>query len=162
MSETIAFRVPGDTKESWEQAVEGSVEYDSLTHLIRLSVERELAGSSGQVSGGTIGDERLGEIADTLSRVDVRVAEVADDVEQVRERSHSVGGGIGQDTLTEVFAALPVGGEGDFKRASEIAEDTDLDEPTTEMALEKLREDMPGSVKMNNPAEDFTHWWREA
>lgn len=162
MSETIAFRVSADTKESWVQAVEDSPEYDSLTHLIRLSVEREIAGSSGQVSGDTVDDERLGEIVNTLSRVDAQVAEVVESVEEVRERSYSVGGGIGQDTLTEVFSALSVGDAGDGKETRKIAEATGLDEPTTEMALEKLKEDMPESVKMDNPAKDITRWWREA
>lgn len=161
MSETIAFRVPEETKESWKQAVEESGEYANLSHLIKRSVERELANDTHQGDGPSIDDERLGELADTLAQVDSRVAEVAQNVEEVRERSHSVGGGIKQDTLTEVFAVLPVGHEGDHIYTSKVAEETGLDESTAEMALEKLREDMPQSVNRVNFDVNETGWWRQ-
>lgn len=163
MSETVAFRLPSEMKESWEQTVKESPEYDSLTHLIKLSVRRELAGGSNESTPtpSIDGDERLGEIAQTVSQVDTRLSEVVTIVEEVRERSHSVGGGIDQDILTEVFKALDLGGEGEaHKETYEIAEEANVDKATAEMALEKLREEMPGSVKMDNPGENITIWWR--
>lgn len=72
---TVAFRIDESRKSEWEIAAEGP-EYDSLSHLIRLAVEREIA-ESGTASRNAP--------ADTEGTVDQEVLESLSQIERVTE-----------------------------------------------------------------------------
>lgn len=85
---TVAFRIDESVKEEWENAAEGP-EYDSLSHLIRLSVQREItdtetAPRTAQADTGTPGDS---EILQSLNRLEKTTGNIQDEVEAFsRER----------------------------------------------------------------------------
>lgn len=153
---TIAFRAnSAEQKAKWETAVEESAEYDSLTHLIKKSVERELSGAysgAGGTEGGT-GDERVGEIQTTVQAIESRLADLEGTVERATEAMHSAGSSVSEDTITAVWQALPEGPV-QATTAEGVAAGTDVEPETARIALEQLAETAPASVK-RLPFEDL-------
>lgn len=72
---TVAFRLDESVKQEWEKAAE-SPEYQSLSHLIRLAVQREIAGEESA--------PRTAE-ADTVQTVNSEVLESLNRLEKVTE-----------------------------------------------------------------------------
>jgi hypothetical protein len=72
----ILVRVDSETKQGWEEAVENNPEYQSLNHLVRISVHRELTDGyvhKKQLDGldisGSIEDDLLDEMREQLSSI---------------------------------------------------------------------------------------------
>jgi len=66
---TVAVRVAESTKEDWESAAE-SPEYDSLSHLIRLAVQKEITGDHASESAEASSERsEPGDTAEILSEV---------------------------------------------------------------------------------------------
>lgn len=64
---TVALRVPESKKEEWEQIVSESPEYDSVSHLIRLAVQKEITGESDRRESATNDD--TGDTSEVLSEL---------------------------------------------------------------------------------------------
>lgn len=165
---TVAIRANSpEQKEKWKEAVESSEEYDSLSHLIRRAVTRELAGEHDPTptpDAGGIDDQRLDNLTEAVERIDARLEDMGETVERLENQNYEEGG-ITDETLQEVFANLPMGetdailGEAET-RVSKIAQRIDLPQVTVEMALEQLRNDI-ASVHRTEMSDEYGYY-REA
>jgi len=163
MSETIAFRVPSEKKREWKDAAKSSEEYNSLTHLIRLSVERELSDASRGAQTGTqsaTSTQEMGKMLNKMDTLDARIRTAQEDISRILKRSHAIGGIPDNETVEEVFATLEVGDVGDRLRTDDIVEKVDADTPEAEMALERLNEEMNSVEKESLPDGDY--WFRRS
>jgi hypothetical protein len=76
---TVAFRVDESVKEEWEEAANGP-EYNSLSHLIRLSVQREITETEVGETDAQAGVAAGGEVLESLSRLEKSVEEIQDEM----------------------------------------------------------------------------------
>lgn len=87
---TVAFRVDESVKQEWEEAADDP-EYDSLSHLIRLAVQREIADTETPPPGAqTATDmEGDGEALQSLNRIERVVEDLQDEIEAVGRESRA-------------------------------------------------------------------------
>lgn len=87
---TVAFRVDESVKSEWEDAAEGA-EYDSLSHLIRLSVQKEIADTETAETDAQAGVSLTGdsEVLDSLTRLERTVEDIQDEMKAVSRESRS-------------------------------------------------------------------------
>ena len=137
---TVAIRAnSSEQKENWKEAVKESEEYSSLSHLIRKSVERELAGAYD--SGGTTTtqhtDERIGELLTAVEGIEGRLGEVESTVDRATDAMHAGGTSVSEDVTTAVYESLPEG-PSNARSTHWIAEEAGRDDTTVRVALEQL------------------------
>lgn len=140
---TVAIRANSiEQKKKWKDTVDESEEYDSLSHLIRKAVERELA-AEGQPWGGnpqgSATDERVGEILTAVETIEGRLGDLETTVGRATEAMHSAGSSVSEDTVTAIFTALPEGAA-QATTADGVAAGTDVEPETARVALEQLAE----------------------
>ncbi|QAU13019.1 hypothetical protein EKH57_09960 [Halorubrum sp. BOL3-1] len=87
---TVAFRVDESVKQEWEAAADGP-EYDSLSHLIRLSVQKEITDTETAETDAQAGVSLAenSEVLDSLTRLERTVENIQDDMEAVSRESRS-------------------------------------------------------------------------
>jgi hypothetical protein len=87
---TVAFRVDESVKQEWEDAAEGP-EYDSLSHLIRLSVQKEIIDTETGETDAQAGVSLAGdsEVLDSLTRLERTVEDIQDEMQAVSRESRS-------------------------------------------------------------------------
>jgi len=136
---TIAFRVDESQKERWEEFAEENDEYDSLSHLLRVSVAHEMSdhyGPEGQ--GGGVDGQQVGKLVTTVEKMDSKLEDLEEQLENAT-RAINAGGGVSESTLSDVYDALPTAPER-ATTAEGIAEGLDVDAQTTRVALDQLHE----------------------
>ena len=81
---TVAFRIDESRKSEWESAAEGP-EYDSLSHLIRLAVEREIAESGTASRNAPADTEGISdqEVLESLNRIERATEDIQEEVKAV-------------------------------------------------------------------------------
>jgi hypothetical protein len=130
------IRLSEAQKTRWEEYVDENPEHDTLTDLIRVAVEREIAseGNPAQLTGAT--DERVGEVLETLNELDGRFDSFDNQLSDIHEMLWSF---VPNDMeqLAPVYAIVPVGRE-NAKTASEIAEKGNMYSRDVEMILGQL------------------------
>lgn len=87
---TVAFRVDEAVKQEWEEAAEGP-EYDSLSHLIRLAVQREIADTETAHTDAQT-DVEIGtdsEVLQSLNRIERAVTDVQNEMEALGRESRA-------------------------------------------------------------------------
>jgi len=86
---TVAFRVDESVKKDWEEAAEDP-EYDSLSHLIRLSVQKEITDTVGHTGPQTAPEETgNGEVLQYLNRIERVTEDVQDEVKALGRESRA-------------------------------------------------------------------------
>lgn len=75
----INIRVADEKREKWLEAVNENPEYNTLTHLITLSVDREL--SSTSVSSGTTTDHDVMDVLDVIEEFRRDISDLGDDLQ---------------------------------------------------------------------------------
>jgi hypothetical protein len=109
---TIAFRVDAEQKAEWEGYADEHPEYDSLSHMIRVAVSHEMSDRYGPLDGsaGDGGGEQIGELMTAVEKMQRRLADVEDSVEDATEAAYT-GSKAPQDTPSEgeLLNALPHG-----------------------------------------------------
>lgn len=136
----INLRVSNEQKSRWEQYVNESPEYDTLTDLIRISVEREIASEgaiSAHSSGGNLSGEGIGEVLNVVNKMEGRLTELEDTLSHATDAMYSSGKGT-DDFSTAVFSELP-SEESNAKSASEIAMALGVETAEAAGTLESLR-----------------------
>lgn len=104
---TVAFRIGESVKEEWEEAAEGP-EYDSLSHLIRLAVQREISGENARTEAQTDTTvEAEGEILESLNRIERVVTDVQEEVEATARESRAEELYDLEQVLLEILPTLP-------------------------------------------------------
>lgn len=79
---TVAFRVDESVKTEWEKAAE-EPDYDSLSHLIRLAVQREITDPEPSHNGvqDVVEKDESSEVLQSLNRLERAVTDVQEEVE---------------------------------------------------------------------------------
>lgn len=85
---TVAFRVDETVKQEWEEATEGP-EYNSLSHLIRLAVQREITETEAGETDTQAGVEADGEVLESLNRLEKTVEEIHEEMGAVGRESRA-------------------------------------------------------------------------
>ncbi|MDL0137669.1 hypothetical protein PNP85_13975 [Halobacterium salinarum] len=105
---TVAFRIDESTKEEWEKAAKDPA-YQSLSHLIRLSVQREIAGeeSAPRTAEADTAQTDNSEVLESLSRIEKVTEEIEKEVkatarEQRAEELYDL-----EQVLLEVLPTAP-------------------------------------------------------
>jgi len=171
----VNVRVPRHVKSQWDEAIndDSLPEYGSLSDLVRLSVQRELAGEhqgfEDRFTSGGSNDEQLNELLDTSRETNRLLNELSQDVQTVRrevttddELTDLMGEvyqllpegepeGSKNDRLAEVVGADTPPTATDLSRAhgkvGDMADALDTTEYQVEQAIAQLREDMPGMIR---------------
>jgi hypothetical protein len=82
---TVALRVPESVKSEWERATETDPAYDSLSHLVRLAVERELSDAAEGAGSAETGADAA--VLASLRRLERGVADLQRELDaQAEER----------------------------------------------------------------------------
>jgi antitoxin component of RelBE/YafQ-DinJ toxin-antitoxin module len=164
---TVAFRIDESVKQEWEKAAEGP-EYDSLSHLIRLSVQREIAEEQTQrteVPNDTHGDS---EVLQSLTRIERVMTDMQDEVEALGRESRAEELYDLEQVLLEVLPTLsndidmvigmnePDKLESATAKARDIAGRIGADTSDVSEGLERLDENIGQvrSIKHDNLEED--------
>jgi Arc/MetJ-type ribon-helix-helix transcriptional regulator len=168
----VNVRVPGHVKSQWDEAIDDDSlpEYNSLSDLVRLSVQRELVGEhqgfEDRFTSGGSNDEQLNELLDTSRETNRLLNELSRDVQTVRREVTT------DDELTdlmgEVYQLLPEGPESEkdvigevddlanptsaelsraYGKVGDMADALDTTEQRVEQAISQLKEDMPGMIR---------------
>lgn len=152
-TKTVAFRISEEKHSDWSDYADESPEYDSLSHLIRRAVAREIA-NDGQPVGGETGasSQQMGELIDTVEKLQGQLSGVEEAVTDATDAVHA-SSGVDEQLPIDVFEALPVGQE-DALPATDIARMSGRKEASTRFALENLRRNT-GTVKKVTELEDM-------
>lgn len=133
---TVAIRCNSDEqKQRWEDAVEDSEEYSSISHLIRRSVERELSGGFDAEGGGGR-DERVGEILTVVQDLRTRVDDLDDNLDHLTRTMNS---DYDSEATTAAWESLPEGAA-KATTAEGVSAGTPYDADELRVALEQLAE----------------------
>lgn len=141
----IALEVHEKTKQAWEDSVEGSAEYGSLSDLIRQSVARELSESEP----AQMDTEALDRIAESMSGIEDRIGDMEGRLSELESDTTTPETSL---TRTKIFQFLNQAGEPQTAEAiagninmplSEVVENLErLDERTT--LLESVEQEGDG------------------
>lgn len=168
---TVAFRVDESVKQEWEDAAD-SPEYDSLSHLIRLSVQKEIADTETAHTepqpGVTVAEDS--EVLQSLNRIERVVEDVQDEVEAVGRESRA---GELYDLEQVLLEVLPTAPEsyhpGERESANiedanatphDIAGKIGADTSDVSDALERLEENTAQVRDATRQDTDETYYWR--
>jgi len=172
-SETIAFRVDSERKEAWQEAVEAGDEYDSVTHLVKKAVSRELSdtytGDSG--GGGAVDQQAISQLTNRLEALESEISGMDNSIQKATDAMLSAESAVSEDTVSAVFGALPSGRD-NAVTAQHIANETGLPIVKVRTALPQLAESS-GAVKrvdmemvegfgQDKRQESDILWYREA
>lgn len=84
VEKTITIRVDKSTKDKWKKRADKDVDYRDLTHLIKLSVERELSEQSVETSPSQVSAEvDLSPVHERLQGIDDKLDAIHDDVLEI-------------------------------------------------------------------------------
>ena len=167
---TVAFRVDESVKEEWEQAAEGP-EYDSLSHLIRLAVQREITDTESAETDAQASVEADGEVLESLTRLERTVEDIYDEMGAVGRESQAEELYDLEQVLLEI---LPVNDVTVQFLKEQDPTDIDIDTLTPEEAAARIgadKEDVSDALnrlsdntgqvhRSEIPFDDQTGYWR--
>ncbi|WP_092732676.1 hypothetical protein [Halopenitus persicus] len=167
---TVAFRVDESVKSKWEDAATRP-EYDSLSHLIRLSVQKEITDTeTAHTDTQTITEvAEDSEVLQSLTRIERVVEDVQDEVEAVGRESRAGELYDLEQVLLEVLPTAPESyhpGEGESAsiedasaKPHDIAGKIGADTSDVSDALERLANNT-GQVRSvtHKPSGDTYYW----
>jgi len=144
MSERVNLRVPEAELRDWDDHVEQSDTYPNRSKFIQYAVNQQIRRDNGETTDAaqtaqTGGDaEQMDRLVETVERMANRVETLEDRLEDATRAMHA-GGGVSEDTVTDVWAALPTAPER-ATTAEGVAEGLNIDADTARVALEQLAE----------------------
>ncbi|UPV73732.1 hypothetical protein M0R89_14440 [Halorussus limi] len=166
---TVAFRVAEDVKAEWEDAAEGP-EYNSLSHLIRLSVQKEIASEGRQTAAedGQPATEASGEVLDSLTRLERTVGEMHDELEAIGREDRDEELYDLEQVLLEILPTAPSGlqepDEAQIENDAATAEDLSarIGARTSDVsdALERLATNSAQVRDATHRTTDEAYYWR--
>lgn len=177
---TKTVKVSSDTAEDWEGYVEENAHVDSLSHLIRLSVQREINGayeeqraSGEQTNGQTSFD---GEAKTLLRQMNTTLGEVEERLSSLEETKEADAGYSLKKAVWELLPPEPeqaidgeippVYGDGkpfdsvDVVTPRELATRLGADVGDVQEVLDELVE-TTAQVHRNDENHDGNHYWKE-
>jgi hypothetical protein len=162
--ERVNLVVAPEQKERWDNAVEESPEYSSLSDLIRRSVAHELSDESGaattpqeppQPAQIEAHAETLEEVTDTLTRMENTLTDLEGRLTNVERE---VTAAARADLKNEVFDALPTPPQ--HIHAKEVAEKIGADRDRVSRVLRKLDE-QTAAIEIIQDDEHRSHYARK-
>lgn len=89
MSETttVAFRISESVKQEWDEAAESNEQYNSVSHLIRLAVQKELRVKNGSQSDPKTASDP--EVLESLNRLETAVEDIQSDLDAIGREAKS-------------------------------------------------------------------------
>jgi len=128
----VNLRVGESQKEEWENYVENSSMYTSLSDLIRKSVEKEISEETEETQQGV---EAIGEVQAELKSLSEGIEQLQKDVNWLRGREeHDV-----EELANELFGILPeVRADGSDKSARQMGTIAGGDPHTVDALADKL------------------------
>lgn len=168
---TVAFRVDKSIKNEWEEAADGP-EYDSLSHLIRLSVQKEITNTQTAETEAQAGVERGGEILESLTRLEKSVEEIQEEVDVVSREKQAGELYDLKQVLLEVIPTVPETidpfshpepeeSESAIPTARDIAGRIGADTSDVAEALEQLEQNMGQIESIEDRVSEEIYYWRE-
>lgn len=144
------IRLSDGQKERWTQYVEESHEYDTLTDLVRVSVERNIAegGLGGSEDGGSMPERRLDDMSQSVEQLAHEVKRMGAEISSASEAMYSAS--IETDLGPDVYRTIPTD---DAITEVEVAEALDISESKARVALEQLYN---STTTVKKTAEDST------
>lgn len=168
---TVAFRVDESVKQEWEDAAD-SPEYDSLSHLIRLSVQKEIADTETAHTEAQTGVKVAedSEVLQSLNRIERVVEDVQDEVEATGRENRADELYDLEQVLLEVLPTAPESyhpGEGDSSGIEDanttphgVAGRIGADTSDVSDALERLAENTAQVRDATRQDTDEIYYWR--
>ncbi|OYR37942.1 hypothetical protein DJ82_13430 [Halorubrum sp. Ib24] len=167
---TVAFRIDESIKSEWEDAAEGP-EYDSLSHLIRLSVQREItetesAQHTAQADTATVEDS---DVLDSLTRLERTVEDIQDEMKAVSRESRSEELYNLEQVLLEVLPSHktnlkdlenPISSDIESATPEEIAARIDADEQDVSDALNRLSDNTAQVKELGTAFDEQNSYYR--
>jgi len=139
----INIRVDQERKDRWKEAATESQEYDGLTHLIRLAVEKELSEDDSDGSGApqtsvdAASSDMLREVKGNTERIDNGISDVKARLRQIEER---VGAQADFSLRAAVRETVPTDEE-NWLTAGQIAARLDAKKSDVQEILDRLHQD---------------------
>jgi antitoxin component of RelBE/YafQ-DinJ toxin-antitoxin module len=105
---TVAFRIDESVKSDWEDAAENP-EYNSLSHLIRLAVQREIAEteSAPRTAQADTNTEDNAEVLESLNRLEKVTENIQEEVEAVAREEEAERNYDLEQVLLELLPTTP-------------------------------------------------------
>ncbi|WP_276259986.1 hypothetical protein [Haloglomus litoreum] len=137
----VNLTVSPSQKEEWDEAVSESVEYSSLSDLIRTAVAHELSEEGPAVPRGRDESGTADDTTEVLESIDGTLSSIQDTLSSLDRRVNTLEEEVGASEKTnlknEIFKSLPHSGS---IQPAEIAERIDRDEMEVTQALTRLAE----------------------
>ena len=167
---TVAFRIDESVKKEWEEAAEAP-EYNSLSHLIRLAVQREITDTEGGETGISTdkNSQRDAEILELLNQIESTVTDVQAGVQALETESESENLYALEQVLLEVLPkasqddpdTVPPGiFEKEGERVQSLADRIGADKPPVADALDRLTSETGLVDRKLGPSNDEYYYWR--
>jgi len=161
---TKTVKVPSLRAEEWDSYVEDNAEVDSISHLIRLSVERELQGryEEPQMSSEHSGNAASGEVLTVLRQLQTGI----NDLEERMNALETVGEAEANYNLRKaVFSFLPEERSSmEFEewaiKCEELAQKLGADEQDVQDTLRNLEEELGQVVSVTGGPDSETRWFK--
>jgi len=148
MSERVNLRVEKADLKDWDAHVAESDVYANRSKFIQYAVNQQIqrdkgvgGDSTAQTAQTGASTERVDKLVETVERMSNQIETLEDRVEDAT-RAMTAGGGVDEETTTDVWAALPTAPE----RAT-TAEGLDTDPSTVRVALETLHDNTGSAVE---------------
>lgn len=164
----VSVKIPRDTKQTWEEYAEENPDVDSVSHLIRLSVMKEMNASDETETASSVEQaEASAEVLESLKRIQNSISEVDDRLTAIEKESKAEGPGFDvQNTVFEILpeVAMPPSlppEDLDTERAvtpAEVAEAVGLPEEDVSKALIRLHENMSQVVRAKGSDGELLYW----
>ncbi len=137
----INVAVDGDQKERWDRAVEDDPRFTTMSDLIRLSVEREIADNNGSENSSRAKEAvHLSERIDSLEHAFSGLSNDIQELKGILQNQKPTN----QNLKSEVFAALPTGEDAVPAPSEEIAQK--IGGPVDTETVEKVLNDLARST----------------
>lgn len=167
---TVAFRVDESVKQEWEDAAENP-EYDSLSHLIRLAVQKEITETETAETDTQADVEANSEILGSLNRLEKSIDEIQDEMEAVGRENHAEEMYELEQVLLEVLPTAskeidpitevePDRLEAGATTPRDVAGRIGADTSDVADTLERLAENTGQVESVTNPESGDTYYWR--
>ena len=167
---TVAFRVDESVKKEWEEASESS-EYDSLSHLIRLAVQREITNNEPAHREDNTESNGDSEMLQSLNRIETTVTDMQDEMDAIGRESRSRELYDLEQVLLEIMPTFPepldqdVGltpgdVESETSTPRDLAEKIGADTSDVTDALERLEENVAQVKSVTHKRTGDTRYWR--
>jgi UDP-N-acetylmuramoylalanine-D-glutamate ligase len=160
----IAIRVDDEKKADWEQAVEETREYSSLTHLIELAVHKELSGSFDTATSTDGSESTAVEYSPEVENVELydRQRDIVGVLKEVRETVNGLEAQmdtVDSASMIHVYQRLP-DGSANAVTPHQLADSMEMMSPErAEDVLQRL-ERTSGRVQTVTVADDV-HYYKD-